>query len=210
MLALSVPANAEIIYTKANKYIGPNTTLHLDLNRDGIADFNLKDTFSTWSFSSAGELAVVADRQKNAIWGHTVRGELYASALSAGVQIGPKGHFLPAGGMAQESFNGGLGDHRAFAYGGGPWADVTDRYLGLKFAIKGEIHYGWARLSVTLGTDNSEVTGQLTGYAYETVANRPILTGREHGTDAGDSAAMSNNHGTLGRLADGSQNPPNK
>jgi len=209
MLALSQPADAKIIYTKTNKYISPNTTLHLDLNHDGIPDFDLKDTYSTWFFSSSGELAVAADRQKNGIWGHTVRGLAYASALSANVQIGPKGHFVSWGGMAQESFLGGR-DRPDFAYGDGPWANVTNRYLGLKLAIKGKIHFGWARLSVTLGTDDSVVTGNLTGYAYETVANRPILTGKEHGAEADDPAPMANTSGTLGRLARGSQNRPGK
>jgi len=209
MLALAQPAEGKIIYTKANKYIGPNTTLHLDLNHDGIPDFDLKDTYSTWFYSSAGELAVAADRQKNAIWGHTVRAQAYASALSANVQIGPKGHFVSWGGMAQESFLGGR-DRPAFIYGSGPWANVTDRYLGLKFVIKGKIHFGWARLNVTLGTHSSVVTGQLTGYAYETVANRPILTGKEHGTEADGPAPMANASGTPGRLARGSENRPGK
>lgn len=211
MLALGQPAEGKIIYTKANKYIGPNTTLHLDLNHDGIADFDLKDTFSTWFYglSSAGRLSVLPDRQKNAIWGHVVR-FAYASALYAGVRVGPKGHFLPgAGGMAAETNNGGR-DRPDFSYGNGPWANVTNRYLGLKFVIKGKIHFGWARLNVTLGTYNAQLTGTLTGYAYETVANRPIFTGKEHGTEEGDPSPMANTSGTLGRLARGFQNPPGK
>ena len=208
MLALARPAEGKIIYTKANKYIGPDTTLHLDLNH-GTPDFDLKDTSSAWSYSCVAELAVVADRQKNAIWGHTVGAQAYASALSANVQVGPKGHFVSWGGMAQESFQGGR-DRPAFVYGSGPWANVTDRYLGLKFAIKGKIHFGWARLNVSLGEGGCEITGALTGYAYETIANRPILTGKEHGTEADGPTPIANTSGTLGRLARGSQNRPSK
>ena len=210
MLALPQPAEGKIIYTKANKYIGPNTTLHLDLNHDGIPDFDFKDTYKTWSFSCTGELAVAADRQKNAIWGHTVRAQRYASALYANVQIGPKGHFLSgAGGMASVINNGGR-NHPDFSYGSGPWADVTNRYLGLRFTIKGKTHFGWARLNVSLGSYNCQVTATLTGYAYETVANRPILTGRKRGTEFGSVSPVTGSSSELGRLASGFQNRPRR
>jgi hypothetical protein len=208
MLALAQLAEGKIIYTKAHKQIGPNSTLHLDLNHDRIADFDLKDTFSTWSYSSAGLLSAVPHRPKNAIWGHTVQRTAYASALSANVKVGPKGQFLAgAGGMASEYFNGGR-DHAGFLYGNGPWANVTNRYLGLKFVIKGKTHFGWARLNVSLSSGSSQVTAVLTGYAYETVANRPILTGKKSGPDGQDNATPAvDPSATLGRLARGRKGP---
>jgi hypothetical protein len=30
----------------------------------------------------------------------------------------------------------------------GQWLDTKNRYLGLQFVIKGQVHYGWARLTV--------------------------------------------------------------
>ena len=71
----------------------------------------------------------------------------------------------------------------------GPWVGkgngVRNRYLGLKFVVDGEVHYGWARLSVTLGHDrqHGDVVGTLTGYAYETVPDKPIIAGRITGPD---------------------------
>jgi hypothetical protein len=62
-----------------------------------------------------------------------------------------------------------------------PWKDVSNRYLGLKFMIKGKTHYGWARLTVT--RSNITVTATLTGYAYETIANKPIITGKTKGPE---------------------------
>ena len=205
VLALAQPAEGEIIYTKAHKRINPNTTLHLDLNHDGIADFDLKDIFSTWQVSSRGLLSALPARAKNAVWGHGVQRQGYASALSANVEVGPKGQFLSgAGGMASEYFNGGR-DQAGFAYGNGPWADVKNRYLGLKFVIEGKTHFGWARLNVSLSTSSSQVTAVLTGYAYETVANRPILTGKESGPEVGDNSTTIDPSATLGRLARGSE-----
>jgi len=196
-LALAQPAEGKIIYTKAHKNFGPNQTLHLDLNHDKIADFDLKDTFTTSTAGGAfGTLSAVPKRPQNAIWGHTVPLRAYASALPANVQIGPKKRFLPAGGFMAASSYSGLNPGNFSCTG--PWADVTNRYLGLKFAIKGERHFGWARLNVSCS--NATVNGTLTGYAYESVANKPILTGKTHGTDGRTSAALA---ATLGGLAQG-------
>jgi hypothetical protein len=58
---------------------------------------------------------------------------------------------------------------------GGPWKNAAHTYVGLRFVISGKIHYGWARLNVH--ADLSGVTGTLTGYAYETIPNKAIVTG---------------------------------
>jgi hypothetical protein len=63
----------------------------------------------------------------------------------------------------------------------GLWANggkgVKDRYLGFKFAIYGKTHYGWARLNVKVGySDEVYINAALTGYAYETIPNKPIIT----------------------------------
>lgn len=202
MLALAEPADAKIIYHKANQSIGVKATLPLDLNHDGIVDFNLKNTSSWVSFTGADWLSAIPARKKNAVWGHTMW-RAYASALSAGSWVGPKGQFLPGPGLMAST--GTAGGKPRPAWTGGGWCDVTNRYLGLKFVIKGKTHFGWARLNVIC---NSSVTGTLTGYAYETVANKPILTGKEHGCDEADNPATVGASSTLGRLARGSASRP--
>ncbi len=199
IIALAQPGEAKIVYTKANKRIGPNTTLHLDLNHDGITDFDLKDTYSTSSAGGAfGALSAVPHRAQNAVWGHTVPSHAYASALPANVKIGTKGQFLPgAGFMAASSISGGRPGNFSCT---GPWADVTNRYLGLKFTIDGKVHFGWARLNVSCSS--ATVNATLTGYAYETVANRPILSGKKQGPAEQDrSISVTVGSGSLGRLA---------
>src|ERR1700680_1609837 len=107
----------------------------------------------------------------------------YASALFAGARVGPKGQFLPAQGlMAATSFLGGA-RRQAQSTCSGPWANVSNRYLGLKFVITGKVHFGWARLNVSCSTKNRVVTALLTGYAYETVPDQPIIAGREKGSE---------------------------
>ena len=93
--------------------------------------------------------------------------------MKKGSPIGPEGHFQ-AGTNALV-----IGRSSNGASGYGPWFNVTNRYLGLKFKIKGKTHYGWARLTVT-GTFGS-IVATLTGYAYETIPNKAIISGATRG-----------------------------
>ena len=109
-----------------------------------------------------------------------------ATALGAGVRVGPKRRFSYAKKlMAVDYYADGTGGSGTCA---GPWNNVKNRYLGLKFSIKGETHFGWARLTVTCTTmfGNHTVTGVLTGYAYETIPNKAIITGKTKGPESRD------------------------
>lgn len=209
ILALAQPVEGEIIYTKAHTKIPPNTTFQLDLNHDGIVDFDLKNSFGHSFFTTWGRLFAIP-AQGNQVWGHTYARQAFASAFYAGVRIGPNGQFLPgAGFMAGSTFNGGRNQPPGSASCTAAWANVVNRYLGLKFEISGELHFGWARLNVSCS--NQRVLAVLTGYAYETVPNRPIITGKTRGSDEDESASPQDrepNSGSvqpasLGHLAQG-------
>ena len=93
MLALAQPAGAKIVYTPAHKSITPNHTIPLDLNHDGTVDFRLKDIYYTSQFvSHVGILSAVPAVHANEIEGYSKVWH-YASALRAGVSIGPRGPF---------------------------------------------------------------------------------------------------------------------
>jgi len=196
MLALAQPAEGRVIYTKAHQQIASGTTLHLDLNQDGVTDFNLRNTyFATGTPGTVvGTLSVFPAGQGNRIWGHTAFKQGYASALYAGIRVGPKGRFLAGAGIMADTAL------RASSCRG-PWGNVSNRYLGFKFVIKGQAHFGWARLNVTCS--HGTLSPLLTGYAYETIADRQILTGKERGTDESDNSPSAASSGTLGRLAQG-------
>jgi hypothetical protein len=66
----------------------------------------------------------------------------------------------------------------------GSWLKVETAYLGLKFVVDGEVHYGWAR--VKLVSPGGYASGSISGYAYETVPNQPIVTGQTGGTADGN------------------------
>jgi hypothetical protein len=182
-LASAQPANAKIVYTPAHvRIVG---RVNLDLNHDGIADFTIKTNVhheTSW-------MNVFSFRQ-NRVWGSVRYGtRVSASALPAGVRVGPnqakfqKGpscyfsasHYPPCKYMADTYRNATFSTtSRGF-----PWVNVTSGYLGLEFHIKGKIHYGWARLNRKTVKDKFV----LTGYAYETIPNKPIITGKTKGPE---------------------------
>jgi hypothetical protein len=190
VLALPLPAQARIIYTPTHRHIGPHQMLPLDLNHDGKPDFVFKDTLSTTSasFFHSGRLSILP-HGGNQIWGHKINTGLhYASALAAGVTVGPNGAFS----SGSRSMAYGRQEGSSF-YCEGKWNNAVKRYLGLKFVIGGKIHFGWARLSVTCNAPH--ISALLTGYAYESIPNKPIITGKTRGPD------VSVEHGALGALA---------
>jgi len=201
MLALAKAGEAKIVYTPAHVAINSDSNVPLDLNHDGVVDFNFTNTHVS-SYSNFWLLSV-APAQANEVWGHTDNSYDAASALFRNVRVGDNQHFA-AGRRAMAT----LGTHSATCEG--PWANVHHRYLGLKFAIKGQIHFGWARLNVSCPYAGSGIQGTLTGYAYETVPNRPIVTGKRRGANemgegsqSAGSPTSSPSAAGLGRLARG-------
>jgi hypothetical protein len=203
VLALAGASEAEVVYTKTYEVTHTGLPLSIDLNHDGINDFLL----GTMYYAGTEGLEVGLDAsgcESNQVAGRRFRSSggyfsSAASALPAGAEIGPKGNFsvrFPF--MAAELFER-VGDQYSDL---GPWVHedkgVRNRYLGLKFVVDGEVHYGWARLSVKLEhqRQSDDVIGTLTGYAYETVPDKPITAGRITGADV-----ITVQPGTLGGLA---------
>jgi hypothetical protein len=182
ILALAQPAEAKIVYTPAHIKIGNFSVVHLDLNHDGINDFTLKDTYFRTTGNNAWQLWASVARQGNGIWGQNsthYRGPL-ASALPAGVVIRKGAHsFLPRFGLMAHVVWGKFNSTAC----SGPWTNTKGRYLGLKFMIKGKAHFGWARLNVSCSVPLLKLTGVLTGYAYETIPDKAIITGKTKGPD---------------------------
>jgi hypothetical protein len=224
LLATTNSAEAKIVYTPANVTIPVNgSPVLLDLNHDGIADFvfwNLKEGSTGSNRDSmlyVGCAPVPVSNYNstcryrgNEIWGKGFVYQRFASALDPGFSVrpdksffqqGPKLHYLPAFGpvalMANlRAFYSYLGP-LVGSFTSGQWLYTKHRYLGLRFMIGGQVHYGWARLAVTReGSTGFQAT--LTGYAYETIPDKPIISGKTKGEDVVTLAPAS-----LGRLAQG-------
>ena len=102
----------------------------------------------------------------------------YGSALIRGAKIGPSANFSSGYGFGEsdvtiEKSSGPTASRRLY----GQWGDnAHNRFLGVKFKVHGATHFGWVRLTVNT-TPNGLLSGTITGYAYETVPNTPILAG---------------------------------
>jgi hypothetical protein len=174
LLTLAPPSEAKIVYTATHRVISPGKSYDLDLNHDGITDFTLLNHhMSTTSGFQASFYAEPGPG--NAVQGHVRFGRNSAFALDRGARIGSKRPFPPGrASLAYSTFFLTTGHH------GGSWFNATNRFLGLKFKIRGRTHYGWARLSITV---NSKISGTLTGYAYETIPGKGIVAGQTEGMD---------------------------
>jgi hypothetical protein len=191
MLALAQPAEAKIIYIKTHHIIGPGQHYHLDLNHDGRSDFRFRDFTRCGTDTCRTLLTATRAAIGNGIVGYnSIDGIRWASALRKGKLIGNAGHFYP------QRYIGSLITGSLLRPG--PWYDTGNRYLGLKFQIHGQTHYAWARLriKVTQGYPTGSIVGTLTGYAYETIPNKPIIAGKITGPDV-----IALEPGSLGRLA---------
>ena len=203
--ALAPPAHAEVVYTPAHTVI--NGGLNLDLNHDGTPDFRIlmegPATFNEIDVGCATHVTypnaprgIACNYLTNQVWG---RGG-FASALSAGFPVGPNKSYFQAPKYPFAASMGFVGCKCTTSGGSitrGQWLSTENRYLGLQFVIKAEVHYGWARLNVGF-TSTGRITATLTGYAYETVPNRPIITGKTKGPDF-----VTVGSATLGHLAQG-------
>jgi hypothetical protein len=202
-LSLAPTVHAEILYTPANKSIGQvqngQSTLQIDLNNDGVPDFVL--SAENLRSSSSGNF-IFHDLSARGLDGNQIleASQHYAANKAIGNIIGPvsaRAGFGTFGAMA--FYELGVSEFTYHRTSSGFWLNATNRYLGVKFSINGEIHYGWARLNARAGA------ATLTGYAYETIRDKPIPAGvfetapPESGTNSTEGA----NAGSLGALARG-------
>jgi len=193
VLALAQLAEAKIVYTKAHQVIDKNhNVVTIDLNHDGIVDFTV-GIIDYGSGVGSGLYALGwgsrSATQPNQAWRTSRAG--WASALAAGVRVGSR-----RSQSVKEAPMEGWACFTHCGYGG-PWMNVQRKYLGLVFCIKGKTHYGWARLNASLKKHHDyPVRGLLTGYAYETIPNKAIITGKTKGPDV-----ITLKPGSLGSLA---------
>jgi hypothetical protein len=176
VLFCSLPAEARVISTVNWIRVLPSGMVSLDLNNDGIPDFHFSNPvfLSTNSRRFYGTLKILPQIQSNAVWG--TGGS--ASALGSGVTIGSNGKFHPGHELMGKMVYFSSDFSRNYG-SGGPWKQATRSYVGFKFTIQGEIHYGWARMNVT--ATNKGMYGAVSEYAYETEPNKPIVTGQTGG-----------------------------
>jgi hypothetical protein len=203
LVALAQPSEAEVVYTPVDETIARRGgSYKLDLNHDGIIDFVLVEHATKNSlggtFQSFGVAAAPNNRVK-CLYPFCLSTDIYAAALQPGNEISsrqqPHGWLPVFAQMAAERRN--VSGASYFD----TWVNAHGLYLGLRFQINGETHFGWAQLSVKFhgGLPKDRTwEAHLTGYAYETTANKAIAAGQT--TDAPDDDAASPNPAHSGTI----------
>jgi hypothetical protein len=175
------PKENSIVYTPANiPFVGHAREnyppVKIDLNGDGITDVTISAAGSGYSLGSEG----ISYYQGAAGWGAAAGAGGVEAPLAQGREIGPARNFVDGGPLLDsqhryrhhKSWNRCRGPFQA------PYRSPLTAYLGLKFQISGETHYGWVSLTTECGDGTGYVTGTVDGYAYNTVADMPIRAGQ--------------------------------
>ena len=156
MLALTPSAEAKVIYTQTHTRLSAIT---LDINHDGVFDFVIRDEggcVSERNGSICGGLLML--NASSYTKGHFMKAPGFASALFAGAKIGPTAQFN-AGEIIGSDFYRFFSGTITPPTWSGPFANggkgVRDRYIGLKFNIGPQAHYGWMRISVQIPNSQS-------------------------------------------------------
>lgn len=169
MTGVATTANAQVVYTD----VSPDETYGMgqgpraiDMNSDSAPDFALQMASNTSSGWYVGMITPYATSQaaNDAIGVSNLIG--YAYALSTSYMISAAGVFIAS-------------DSRfviASDWGGNPYGYFTSTpaYMGVRFNVGSNTHYGWIRLS---GTNGGTVTATLYDYAYESTPNVGIAAG---------------------------------
>jgi hypothetical protein len=181
-LALAQPANAKIIYTPSDCPIPRNLAYKIDLNQDGTTDLSIFNRFSLTNSGAPYGLLDAGPSRGNYVEGSGGR----PFALKRGEGVGAPWNSNPAELMALATSNKAAGN----------WVNVNDRYLGVKFQIKGKYHYGWVRMTVEV--TGPSINATVDGYAFETIAGKSIKAGQtkeaddQVNQDSGPGASLSN------------------
>jgi hypothetical protein len=176
MLALVPATEAKIVYTPSHIPIKVNDRIVLDLNHDGINDFQFFNYSTYTSGRLRAGLTVSPAQRSNKIWSNrtSLCNYVCASALPKGRKIGPNGKFKHQH-LFMAGFGGATKSGNSVSFG--PWRNVEQAYLGFKFIIHGKSHFGWARVKMER-TQNHAFSAVINGYAYETIPNKPLIAGQ--------------------------------
>jgi len=175
LLACSLPADARVICRKSSESLLGTQTIPFNPANGQFPPFNLAQTFfrgSTTSGYAYGNRAFFIPNTQAA--NDLLASDGLPAALAKDAVIGSKGRFGKGNSygllFAYGKLFGGTVNHHQ---GNFPLTKVG--YLGFKFSISGEAHYGWARMRVDV--KKPQTTTNLLGFGYETIAGKAVHAG---------------------------------
>jgi hypothetical protein len=161
----AAPAQARVVFTPNDSRLTGNENFPIDLNNDGTTDLQLELRVH-YGFDSLVFLSAI---------GAGGNGILQAySRFAAAV---PRGGLIGAG---ASTFSGAeilASDYVIFQ---GQFVGARRRFLGVKFVIQGQVHYGWVGFRSVTFHGGGGFAVKLAGWAYETQPNTAITAGITH------------------------------
>jgi hypothetical protein len=167
-------AQAQVVYTDVNPDYSHDAPQNngfavypLDLNNDQTIDFVVASKDSLYADSTMLRFTLAAPYGAgNAVAGETPSNYDYALALDMNSMVDSTLNWIAATNTMAYNVDSSNPYNEN-------WNGVTDKYLGLKFVVGGNTHYGWARLDSYAIGDSVVVKD----YAFEATPNVGIMTG---------------------------------
>jgi hypothetical protein len=187
VVAAASGATAQVVYTDVNPdYTADDdnnanglTIVGLDLNNDATPDFVLAAGDTTDAGVRFRYTLVAPAAAANAIAGETPSGFDYALALNLNDAINNTLNWIAATNTMAYNVDS------ANPYNEN-WNGVTDKYLGLKFSVGANVHYGWARLDVQAIGD----VWTLKDYAFNATPDAAINAGQTAGINTNEMESL--------------------
>ena len=157
------PSNAEVLFTPSHAVLrGYSGRLGIDLDHDGSDDFMLfiRPVPCCSGYGSAPGLVANGGASNKVATTGPYR---FAEALNRTARI-EQGRPFAAWAVMSSAFGYLL------------WHDAEDKFLGVRFLINGQVHYGWIGFR-SVSVAYPVITAKLGGWAYETQPNQSILAG---------------------------------
>ena len=187
---IATQAQAQIIYTDVipdASYSGTNDSCYLDLDNNGQTDFLIirrEDPGYCLSCVIGTHYRVlIFPMATHVISGFTWLSQQFPQCHQSGQVIGTNQSYSVTNGLMRDASPGGgcpPSLQNCVPWPSFSWANFPEGYLGLRFMIAGEIHYGWARLSIPSATGFT-----LKDYAYNSVPDEAIVAGDDGSVSTG-------------------------
>jgi hypothetical protein len=179
-------ADAQVVYTD----VSPDQTLNsfpssfnIDLDANAVIDFTI-EMIQPWS--SQRHLQIVPIASNSIVASNPLYGGSYVAVLNQGVNINASANFKDYGfERFMAKFTSFYTAGSTYMYTKGNWTGShTDKYIGLRFKIGSNTHYGWVRLDASIGIPYASGNWSVTikDFAYESSPNTGILAGDMGGT----------------------------
>ncbi|OIQ29916.1 MAG: hypothetical protein BM564_03845 [Bacteroidetes bacterium MedPE-SWsnd-G2] len=172
-MAGAADASGQIEYTDITPDEGGDITYLLDLDNNGIDDYNIANVsgnllLNFYFTPAAGSNSFINTMPSAAGMGSYPTGLDMGDVISSSNGDWTYGNFYNWMGT-WDNINGCTRANAEFC------GAVGDKYLGLKFDIDGATHYGWARIGAINGSTTNWV---IKDYAYNTTADEAINAGQ--------------------------------